>query len=174
MTSPSPRTQRDVDLFKGSPLSLDDLKTMVENASKHQTRSVYSGLNMNNAYAIGGSMIRGKMEASTSGSAQRPSSGGLTGIAKACAMAAGAPEPELVHFDANDFDFGGKKAFPMRDQHFFTSIEKAMADLDWKPEYDLVGGLTDSYEKDFGRGTFRKPVDFSVDDMILEKLKVMA
>lgn len=85
MPSPSPRTQRDVDLFKGSPLSLDDLKTMVENASKHQTRSVYGGLNMNNAYAIGGSMIRGKMEASTSGSAQRPSSGGLTGIAKACA-----------------------------------------------------------------------------------------
>ena len=96
------------------------------------------------------------------------------GIAKACAMAAGAPEPELVHFDANDFDFGGKKAFPMRDQHFFTSIEKAMADLAWKPEYDLVGGLTDSYEKDFGRGTFRKPADFSVDDVILEKLKVMA
>ena len=55
------------------------------------------------------------------------------GIARACAEAAGAPEPELVHFDAADFDFGGKKAFPMRDQHFFTDIQKAMRDLDWKP-----------------------------------------
>ena len=93
------------------------------------------------------------------------------GIAKACAEAAGAPEPELVHFDAADFDFGGKKAFPMRDQHFFASIDKAMADLDWKPEYSLLDGLKDSYEKDFGRGTFRKAADFTVDDMILEKMK---
>ena len=93
------------------------------------------------------------------------------GIARACAAAAGAPEPELVHFDAAEFDFGGKKAFPLRDQHFFTSIEKAMVDLDWKPEFDLVEGLKDSYDKDFGRGTFRKPADFTVDDMILEKVK---
>ena len=46
------------------------------------------------------------------------------GIAKACAAAAGAPEPELVHYNPKDFDFGGKKAFPLRDQHFFTSIAK--------------------------------------------------
>ena len=38
-----------------------------------------------------------------------------------------------------------------------------------RAEYDLVEGLRDSYEKDFGRGTFRKPADFSVDDMILER-----
>ena len=46
------------------------------------------------------------------------------GIAKACAKAAGAPEPELVHYNPKDFDFGGKKAFPLRDQHFFASIDK--------------------------------------------------
>ncbi len=46
------------------------------------------------------------------------------GIAKACAAAAGAPEPELVHYNPKDFDFGGKKSFPLRDQHFFTSISK--------------------------------------------------
>lgn len=165
------------------------------------------------------------------------------GIAQACAKAAGAPEPELIHYNPKDFDFGGKKAFPLRDQHFFASIDKvgelscvcmpgticqgavsypfdivhspiiicnsfhnkplvqirsspvclrcltafaahleccsmcvcvmlqAMADLDWAPEYDLVKGLTDSYEKDFGRGTFRKEADFTTDDMILEKVK---
>eukprot|EP00798_Chlamydomonas_sp_ICE-L_P013672 gene13672-19560_t len=74
------------------------------------------------------------------------------GIAKACAKAAGAPEPELVHFDAKDFDFGKSKAFPLRDQHFFTSIDKAMADLDWTPEFSLLDGLKDSYSKDFGDG----------------------
>ena len=46
------------------------------------------------------------------------------GIAKACAKAAGAPEPELIHYNPKDFDFGGKKAFPLRDQHFFASIDK--------------------------------------------------
>lgn len=57
-------------------------------------------------------------------------------------------------------------------QHFFTSIEKAEEDLDWKPEFGLVEGLTDSFNFDFGRGTFRKAADFSTDDMILEKVGV--
>ncbi len=47
------------------------------------------------------------------------------GIAKACAKAAGAPEPELIHYNPKDYDFGKNKAFPMRDQHFFASIDKA-------------------------------------------------
>jgi hypothetical protein len=46
-----------------------------------------------------------------------------------------------------------------------------MADLDWQPEFGLVDGLRDSYEKDFGRGNFRKAADFTTDDMILEKVK---
>ena len=48
---------------------------------------------------------------------------------------------------------------------------QAMADLDWAPEFSLVEGLTDSYQKDFGRGTFRKEADFATDDMVLEKTK---
>lgn len=75
-------------------------------------------------------------------------------------------------------DFGKLKSFPMRDQHFFASVDKAMADLDWSPEFGLVEGLRDSYQKDFGRGNFRKAADFTADDMILEaakaKEKVMA
>lgn len=46
------------------------------------------------------------------------------GIAKACAQAAGKPEPELIHYDPKAIDTGGKKAFPLRDQHFFASIDK--------------------------------------------------
>ena len=86
---------------------------------------------------------------------------------KACAEAGGYPEPEIVNFDPKAVDLGKAKAFPFRDQHFLTSIDKAMADLDWTPEFGLVEGLRDSFEKDFGRGSFRKAADFSADDIIL-------
>lgn len=43
---------------------------------------------------------------------------------------------------------------------------QAMAELNWKPEFSLLEGLKDSYDKDFGRGTFRKAADFSKDDMV--------
>lgn len=91
------------------------------------------------------------------------------GLARACAKAGGFPEPELVHYNPKEFDFGKKKAFPFRDQHFFASVEKATSELGWTPEFDLVEGLTNSYNLDFGRGTFRKEADFSTDDMILDK-----
>ncbi|PWZ16607.1 hypothetical protein Zm00014a_031051 [Zea mays] len=91
------------------------------------------------------------------------------GLARACAKAGGFPEPELVHYNPKEFDFGKKKAFPFRDQHFFASVEKATSELGWTPEFDLVEGLTNSYNLDFGRGTFRKEADFTTDDMILDK-----
>ena len=90
---------------------------------------------------------------------------------------------------AKEFDFGKKKAFPVRDQHYFASIHKAQKELGWKPRFGLVDGLKDSYEKvtwcieksarhqkacclqDFGRGTYRKEPDFGTDDMILEKMQ---
>ena len=46
---------------------------------------------------------------------------------------------------------------------------QAEHELGWRPEFDLYAGLKDSYEKDFGRGTFRKEADFSTDDQILAK-----
>ena len=51
-----------------------------------------------------------------------------------------------------------------------SSIEKAKTELGWEPKFGLVDGLTDSYNLDFGRGTFRKAADFTTDDIILEKL----
>ena len=43
------------------------------------------------------------------------------GLARACAIAAGKDPAslKLVHYDPKAFDFGKKKAFPMRVQHFF-------------------------------------------------------
>lgn len=120
--------------------------------------------------------------------------GGCVTYGLMCTQAGGFPEPELVHYNPKDLDFGKKKAFPFRDQvlkpppcpnvvrprnlltlgdfilqHFFASIQKASRELGWTPEFDLIGGLTDSYSLDFGRGTFRKAADFTTDDMILGK-----
>ncbi|KAK3031102.1 hypothetical protein RJ639_036842 [Escallonia herrerae] len=95
------------------------------------------------------------------------------GLARACAKAAGFPEPELIHYNPKEFDFGKKKAFPFRDQHFFASVDKAKSVLGLEPEYDLVAGLADSYSLDFGRGTCRKEADFSTDDIILGKSLVL-
>jgi len=92
------------------------------------------------------------------------------GLARACAIAAGKDPAQLkiVHYDPKKFDFGKQKAFPMRVQHFFTSIEKAKTDLDWQPEFDLVSGLKDSFQTDFvasGRG--QSAADFALDEQIL-------
>jgi hypothetical protein len=58
-------------------------------------------------------------------------------------------------------------------QHFFASIDKAKHVLGWEPEFDLVEGLADSYNLDFGRGTYRKEADFFTDDLIIGKSLVL-
>ncbi len=87
------------------------------------------------------------------------------GLAMACAEAMGKAMPEIYHYDSSQFDFGKRKAFPMRVQHFFASIEKAKHDLDWSPHYGLVEGLRDSYEQDYCQS--EQVVDFELDAQIL-------
>ncbi|NEQ78790.1 MAG: NAD-dependent epimerase/dehydratase family protein [Moorea sp. SIO2I5] len=92
------------------------------------------------------------------------------GLARTCAMACGksADEVKLVHYDPKQFDFGKRKAFPFRLQHFFADIHKALTELNWQPEYDLLSGLKDSFENDYlGSGRDQAEVDFAVDDQIL-------
>ncbi|MDJ0725486.1 MAG: NAD-dependent epimerase/dehydratase family protein [Prochloraceae cyanobacterium] len=92
------------------------------------------------------------------------------GLARCCALAAGKSSEELkiVHYDPKKFDFGKKKAFPIRLQHFFADINKAKTDLNWQPEYDLVSGLKDSLSKDYLAANRQNlQVDFSLDDEIL-------
>lgn len=92
------------------------------------------------------------------------------GLARACAIAAGKDPAQLqiVHYEPKAFDFGKQKAFPMRVQHFFTSIAKAKHELDWQPQFDLVSGLKDSYQNDFvASGRAQQEADFSLDDQIL-------
>lgn len=95
------------------------------------------------------------------------------GLARACAIAAGkSPEQLLLcHYDPKKFDFGKRKAFPMRVQHFFADVNKAMVELNWKPQFDLVSGLKDSFQNDFlASGRHQSEVSFSVDDEIIEAM----
>ncbi|MGB0561934.1 MAG: NAD-dependent epimerase/dehydratase family protein [Spirulinaceae cyanobacterium] len=94
----------------------------------------------------------------------------FNGLARACAEAAGKDPSRLnlVHFDPKAFDFGKRKAFPLRVQHFFTDIQKAQADLGWTPKFDLVQGLKNSFEQDYlPSGRDKTAVDFSLDEQIL-------
>ena len=95
------------------------------------------------------------------------------GLAKAAAIAAGksAEDLKIVHYNPKDFDFGKKKAFPLRPQHFFADIHKAKIELNWQPEYDLVSGLKDSFNRDYLLSNQQETdVDFSTDDQILSAL----
>ena len=92
------------------------------------------------------------------------------GLARACAIAAGKDPAalKLVHYDPKAFDFGKQKAFPMRVQHFFTTIAKAKVELNWAPQFNLVEGLKDSFQNDFlASGRQEANREFPLDDEIL-------
>ncbi|WP_138506382.1 NAD-dependent epimerase/dehydratase family protein [Nostoc sp. PA-18-2419] len=93
------------------------------------------------------------------------------GLARASAVAAGkSPDAvKIVHYDPKKFDFGKRKAFPMRMQHFFASVTKAETELNWHPEYDLISGLQDSFKNDYlASSRDGADIDFSVDEEILQ------
>lgn len=93
------------------------------------------------------------------------------GLARTCAAAVGkAPDTlQLVHYDPKQFDFGKRKAFPLRTQHFFASINRVIAELKWQPEFDLLTGLQDSFQNDYlAKGRDKAEVDFSTDAQILD------
>ncbi|MEQ9549101.1 MAG: NAD-dependent epimerase/dehydratase family protein [Coleofasciculus sp. G3-WIS-01] len=92
------------------------------------------------------------------------------GLANACIVAAGkSPDDfDLLHYNPKKFDFGKRKAFPLRTQHFFTDVHKAKTQLNWEPEYDLISGLKDSFQNDYlASGRHEAEVDFSLDDQLL-------
>lgn len=94
------------------------------------------------------------------------------GLARACAQAAGSPDSvQLVHYNPKQFDFGKRKAFPIRLQHFFADVSKAREHLNWQPKYDLVSGLKDSFQNDYLASNRQEAdIDFSLDEEILQVL----
>jgi nucleoside-diphosphate-sugar epimerase len=96
------------------------------------------------------------------------------GLARACAIAAGKSpnELELIHYNPQNFDFGKQKAFPLRVQHFFCDIHKAINQLNWQPKYSLIAGLKDSFQNDYlASGQDKAEVDFSTDDEIIKAVQ---
>ena len=94
----------------------------------------------------------------------------MDGLALACAEAIGLDPHtvKLVHYEPKDFDFGKRKAFPLRLQHFFADIQKAKDHLEWHPNYDLVEGLKNSYQLDYlPSGQQDEKGDFDLDEQIL-------
>ena len=92
------------------------------------------------------------------------------GLTYACAEAMGRdPEAlELVHYDPAQLNLGKRKAFPLRQQHFFADINKAISQLDWTPNYGLIEGLKNSYEQDYvPSGRLAETLTFDLDDEIL-------
>ncbi len=97
----------------------------------------------------------------------------FVGLAQAAAIAAGKSidQVKIQFYNPKNFDFGKKKAFPIRSQHFFASVDKAMTDLDWEPEFDLVSGLETSFQQDYLPSNRQNAdIDFAVDDQILASL----
>jgi nucleoside-diphosphate-sugar epimerase len=94
----------------------------------------------------------------------------FNGLAKACAAALGknAEEIEIVNYNPKKFDFGNKKPFPLRVQHFYADINKATRELNWRPEHDLVSGLKDSFQNDYlASSRDQQEIDLAIDDQIL-------
>ena len=97
----------------------------------------------------------------------------FTGIAQCCAQAMGKnpADIDIKYYDPSLFNLGKRKAFPIRVQHFFADIAKAMKDLNWQPKYDLVSGLQDSFENDYlAIGRDKADIDFSLDQEILSHI----
>jgi len=98
-------------------------------------------------------------------------------LALLCAEAMG-KDPKSVAlklYDKKKFDFGEKKAFPMREQHFFCSVDKAMSDLDWAPKFNMLDGLRDAYSTDFvhKKAAGKLNLDFSCDDLVLQDDRIV-
>ena len=93
------------------------------------------------------------------------------GLAQQCAIAAGKDPSQInfVYYNPKDCDFGKKKAFPFRLQHFFATVTKAQQDLNWNPKYDLLSGLKTSFEQDYLPSNRQQAeIDFSTDEQILK------
>lgn len=129
---------------------VEDLATAMANVISREDKTTGKVYNLQNSQAIS-----------------------FDGVAKAAGKAIG-KEVKIIHYNPSDISFPeGKKAFPMRPQHFFTNIQQAMKDLDWSPKYDSVEAIMkDSYENDFvnvkASGGLKN--DFVCDDIVIESV----
>ena len=75
----------------------------------------------------------------------------IKGLIYMCAEACGLNKNEVLFnkFDFEKLDPKSRKAFPIRLNHYQTDISKIKKDLNWKPKFDLISGLKDSFINDY-------------------------
>ncbi|KAL9358878.1 hypothetical protein Peur_047001 [Populus x canadensis] len=95
----------------------------------------------------------------------------LDGMAKLCAQAAGLPV-EIVHYDPKVVGIDAKKAFPFRNMHFYAEPRAAKEILGWQGTTNLPEDLKERFDDYVKIGRDKKPMQFEIDDKILESLKV--
>ena len=83
----------------------------------------------------------------------------IKGLIYMCAEVCGLNKNEisLIKFDFEKLDPKSRKGFPIRLNHYQTDISKIKNDLNWKPKFDLLSGLKDSFIKDY---QFKKDNEF--------------
>ncbi|KAB5557437.1 hypothetical protein DKX38_008346 [Salix brachista] len=95
----------------------------------------------------------------------------LDGMAKLCAQAAGLPV-EIIHYDPKAVGIDAKKAFPFRNMHFYAEPRAAKDILGWQGTTNLPEDLKERFDEYVKIGRDKKPMQFEIDDKILESLKV--
>ncbi|KAK8498911.1 hypothetical protein V6N12_044642 [Hibiscus sabdariffa] len=95
----------------------------------------------------------------------------LDGMARLCAEAAGLPV-EIVHYDPKAVGADAKKAFPFRNMHFYAEPKAPKDRLGWEGTTNLQDDLKERFKEYVKIGRDKKPMQFEIDDKILEALKV--
>uniref|UniRef100_A0A1U7ZUW2 Chloroplast stem-loop binding protein of 41 kDa a, chloroplastic n=1 Tax=Nelumbo nucifera TaxID=4432 RepID=A0A1U7ZUW2_NELNU len=95
----------------------------------------------------------------------------LDGMAKLCAQATGRPV-KIVHYDPKAVGIDAKKAFPFRNMHFYAEPRAAKDILGWKCTTNLPEDLKERFDEYIKIGRDKKPMQFELDDKILDSLKV--
>ena len=70
---------------------------------------------------------------------------------------------ELLSFDYRKLDTKSRKSYPIRLNHYYTSISKIKKDLDWEPKYNLINGLQNSFQNDF-KSKLNNTFNFDLDN----------
>jgi len=93
----------------------------------------------------------------------------FTGLIETAIIATGnrVSDFKLRSFDPSKLDPKARKVFPLRLTNFFTDTSKIQKDLSWKPKYDLLNGLIDSFENDYLLSNHEQ-IDFSSDDLLYD------
>ncbi|XP_030552773.1 chloroplast stem-loop binding protein of 41 kDa a, chloroplastic [Rhodamnia argentea] len=95
----------------------------------------------------------------------------LDGMARLCAKAAGR-EVTIMHYDPKTVGVDARKAFPFRNMHFYAEPRAAKEILGWKGTTNLPEDLKERFEEYVKIGRDKKPMEFPIDDKILESIKV--